>query len=708
MQTTPQQTAAILDLTRIPSLPQILIELIDACSSQDVDLQTVGTIVCRDAAISARILQLANSAFLGTRTSFSDIEQAVIYLGIDTVRNLAISVSVHEAFRSYSGPAGTSPARFWYHSLLTAVLAKSLAQLNNYPRPAEAYLAGLLHDLGKLLLEQAYPQEYRRIAERARLDQTRLEVLEKNRFGISHSEAGSQMVLRWKLQPSIATAIELHHSDDIPGHPTDPLVAILYLANLLSTAPAADQHLKREFCERLGISAQALSECLTAAAETVSTIAEHLGFTIESTEISQIDQPDADSGRTELLEKVGKLSRMHGILDNLIRADTPDRSLRVIEESLHILYDVDRCMIFLPEFDGNGFSGCCSEVNPLTSQADGLKISRADGEEILAMCPEWTRGVCLLAQQDGGAGTAIENQLYTLFASPFLLILALPAGDWRGFLVAAIDSRQTAHLQDCSDDLSFLARHAAFRLYLNVINRKTAEDLARERVEAVQQVARSIAHEINNPLAILQNYLSILDHRLAGKPDIHEELVMFNAEISRIGNVCAQLDDLSGTPPPHAASPVDLGSLLQECLGLFQQSLFQHQKITSYLDVAPQLPTIPSNPDLLRQILGNLLKNAAEALPVGGKVWLRCESIGHDRQPGTEGIRITIEDNGPGISPALAGKLFRAGVTDKDGGHLGIGLAIVKKLVTELGGSIDWCPRSGGGTCFTIDFLTKI
>ncbi|RPH38515.1 MAG: sensor histidine kinase, partial [Desulfobulbaceae bacterium] len=248
----------------------------------------------------------------------------------------------------------------------------------------------------------------------------------------------------------------------------------------------------------------------------------------------------------------------------------------------------------------------------------------------------------------------------------------------------------------------------AFRLYLNVINRKTAEDLARERVEAVQQVARSIAHEINNPLAILQNYLSILDHRLAGKPDIHEELVMFNAEISRIGNVCAQLDDLSGTPPPHAASPVDLGSLLQECLGLFQQSLFQHQKITSYLDVAPQLPTIPSNPDLLRQIFGNLLKNAAEALPVGGKVWLRCESIGHDRKPGTEGIRITIEDNGPGISPALAGKLFRAGVTDKDGGHLGIGLAIVKKLVTELGGSIDWCPRSGGGTCFTIDFLTNI
>lgn len=708
MQTTPQQTAAILDLSRVPSLPQVLIELIDACNSQDVDLQTVGTIVCRDAAISARILQLANSAFLGTRTSFNDIEQAVIFLGIDTVRNLAISVSVHEAFRSYSGPGGTSPARFWYHSLLTAVLAKSLAQLNDYPRPAEAYLAGLLHDLGKLLLEQAFPQEYRRIAKTARLEQTRLEVLEKNRFGISHPEAGSQMVSRWKLQPIIATAIELHHSDNFSGHSGNLLTDILYLANVLSTSPAADQRLIKKLGEHLGISAQALSECLTAAAETVSTIAEHMGFTIDSTEISQSDEPDADSGRAELAERVGKLSRIHGVLDNLIRAENPDRSLRVIEESLHILYDVDKCLIFLPEFDGNGFWSCCSEVNPLARLADGLKISQADGEDILAMCPECTHGVCLLAQKDGGTETAIEKRLYTLFNSPFLLILELPAGDWRGFLVAAVDARQSAHLHDCSDDLSFLARHAAARLYLDVINRKTAEDLARERVESVQQVARSIAHEINNPLAIVQNYLSILEHRLAGKPDIQKELVIFNAEISRIGNICTQLDDLSGTPPPHATSSVDLRSLLQECLGLFQQSFFQQQQITSQLDVTPQLPTFTSNPDILRQIFGNLLKNAAEALPAGGKVWMRCESIKDARKTGAEVIRITIEDDGPGISPAIAGKLFRAGVTDKNEGHLGIGLAIVKKLVTELGGSIDCHPRPGGGTCFIIDFLTNI
>ncbi len=708
MHTPPRRLDGLFDISRLPTLPQTLIELIDACVEHDIDLQTVADIVGRDAAISARILQLANSAFLGSRTSFADIEQAVIYLGIDTVRNLAISVSVHEAFKTFSSPNGISLARFWHHSLLTAVLAKSLAELVSYPRPAEAYLAGLLHDLGKLLLSQARPEEYYDLVGDPLLDPSTLELLEKSRLGISHSEAGGLLVGRWNLEIPIATAIEQHHREDAHLNPAEPLADILFLANSLSMSGQPDLNHLENLARRMHVDLQALAGCLETAGKTVSAIAGSMGILIERPPEIASEDAAADNGRQELIQRIRTLSRLHGVLDNLVRAENPDRALKVIEESLHILFNRGRCLVFLPRPDRGGFIAHGSSINPLFMQIKGFEISSEEGRDILSPCAKSNSGFSILTRPAAKDQASPGKKLFSLLDSALLLTVVLPAGDWRGFLVAAIEEEQREYLYGCRYDLAFFARHAAARLYLDVISRKNAENLAGERVNAVQQITRSIAHEINNPLAIVQNYLSILGQRLTGQPEIQNELVTISREMARIACISRQLEDLSSQVSPHVSIPVEINALIRESLNLLQHSLFARQAISSHLDADPRIPPIMSDPEALRQILANLLKNAAEAISSDGKVWVRTMFLAPADQTGAAGVRITVEDNGPGITPRLADTLFGAGVSDKGDGHMGLGLAIAKKLVGELGGAISCSERAGGGACFTIELLMKI
>ena len=111
----------------LPSMPQVLVQLIDSCHDSNVELLAIAHIVDKDAAISAKLLQLVNSSFIGARKAFTSIEQAVVHLGVDTVRNLGISISVQQVFRRVETNGLLSIDRFWHHSYLNALLAQKIA-----------------------------------------------------------------------------------------------------------------------------------------------------------------------------------------------------------------------------------------------------------------------------------------------------------------------------------------------------------------------------------------------------------------------------------------------------------------------------------------------------------------------------------------------------------------------------------------------------
>ncbi len=146
----------------LPTLPEILVKLLDACDDEEVTLPEIAAIITKDPALSVKVLQLVNSAYNGFRHTFTTIDQAVIYLGASTTKNLAISTSIHQVFKEKKIRDSKlfNTGVFWHHSLLCATIAKRLASLSYNCNPDEAYLAGLLHDCGKILLASTFPDSF--------------------------------------------------------------------------------------------------------------------------------------------------------------------------------------------------------------------------------------------------------------------------------------------------------------------------------------------------------------------------------------------------------------------------------------------------------------------------------------------------------------------------------------------------------------------
>ena len=180
-----------------------------------------------------------------------------------------------------------------------------------------------------------------------------------------------------------------------------------------------------------------------------------------------------------------------------------------------------------------------------------------------------------------------------------------------------------------------------------------------------------------------------------------DDLESIGREIGRIGDLSDQLRDLSGQVTAQATEPVDLSILITDVLTFFRQSLARSHGIDLCFSLQDGLPTVPSNGKKIRQVLGNLIKNAIEAIKDKGVIRVTAET-----SPAAAGlpraVKISVEDDGPGVLLLNVEDVFHAGITTKKDGHAGLGLAIVRRLATELGGTITCIKKQHGGMVFTL------
>lgn len=219
----------------LPALPAIVLELIRTFGQEDVDIDTLAAKIARDQALAARTLRLANSSFYGLASRVTTIGQAVVVLGFDSVRTLVAGGGIIDTL-SGAG-AAIDLAGFWRHSVANAVCARSLAR-HTGQNPENAFIAGLLHDIGRLVLATRFPAGYgEATARHERGDGRQLEA-EHAVLGIDHQRVGLMLAESWKFPPLIRRAIGNHHrpeGDDLGGlasvvHVADAIVHALDLA----------------------------------------------------------------------------------------------------------------------------------------------------------------------------------------------------------------------------------------------------------------------------------------------------------------------------------------------------------------------------------------------------------------------------------------------------------------------------------------------
>ena len=218
-------------LGNIPAFPPVVLRLLDLLSNDNPDISPLVQEIASDATLSAQVLRLANSPLFGLAAQIDNVQHAVVTLGFARVQSLVATV----ATANYMKAALKTQAlhKCWRHTLASAILCRELSPAAGIPRD-RAYSLGLLHDIGRLGLLVAYPEDYNQILKAADRDAVSLLDLEKKRFGIDHCEAGRRLVEQWKLPPEFCIIAGRHH-DPPAGGPVDSLTLVHLACQLADT-----------------------------------------------------------------------------------------------------------------------------------------------------------------------------------------------------------------------------------------------------------------------------------------------------------------------------------------------------------------------------------------------------------------------------------------------------------------------------------------
>jgi len=224
-------------IERLPSAPHLYMALEKALKDEDVTLQTLGDIIQQDMGMTAKTLKLVNSSFFGLRRTIETPHEAVAYLGIETIKGLVLANGIFENAHPLSIRAFTLDD-LWHHSLHVAEGAKKLAILEGLSRSLqeEAFVGGVLHDLGVLVLASNFSKQYQHVAEMVLEEHISVPTAEQWEFGVTHAEIGAYLLGLWGIPASILKIVSLHHR---PGVTQDnqfsPLLAV-HLADVFSGA----------------------------------------------------------------------------------------------------------------------------------------------------------------------------------------------------------------------------------------------------------------------------------------------------------------------------------------------------------------------------------------------------------------------------------------------------------------------------------------
>ncbi|RSZ57412.1 HDOD domain-containing protein [Massilia atriviolacea] len=216
----------------LPSLSAVVVELLSSMEQEDIDVHVLGGKIALDQSLTAKTLRLANSSFYGMSSKVTTIQQAISVLGFHSIRTLVTACAVTASFPS-NAAGGIDLQAFWRHSVATAVCAKLLA-LHLKLNPDTAFTAGLLHDIGTLVLATRFPDAYAAmLAFRKEHDCYTIEA-ERAVIGVDHAAAGAALAAYWKFPADMQEAVAGHHQLDAAGKPTLPL--LIHAANVIAHA----------------------------------------------------------------------------------------------------------------------------------------------------------------------------------------------------------------------------------------------------------------------------------------------------------------------------------------------------------------------------------------------------------------------------------------------------------------------------------------
>jgi len=686
----------------LPSLPHILVKLVKACQNENASLQDISRIISADSFLTAKVLRLANSCYYRPSEKVVIIDQALMRMGRDAIKNLAVSAAVHQVFNTGVRMAsGFDMKRFWRHSLMCAILARMIAEKSAFNVPEQAFLAGMIHDIGRLILVTNLPQEYEQILAESK-DSSSLLMEQEIKAGIPHTEVGAWLLNRWNLDSMTSDAVLYHHEPVERIKDAFPLVKIVFAANVMSCVPASFRETSDVIKHLFPFSLSEANDMTLQAEAEVKELAESLGIQISERDVLSQEGEEDREKEEELIHNVRDISLLVGVLQNLAAAPEEDAMLKIMQQGICILFDVQRIVFFLYDNKKGVMSARIVRDDGHIDSPDGLTIPLSNGESILVQSLQKQAILSSFSSGKSKPLTIMDKQVLHFLEKEGMLCLPLVADkEPVGLMVMGISQPEEEVLVLQERLLSLLANHAAIAIHLERYKKNQAMKIASERLSASTALARRIVHEANNPLGIIKNYLKILVSRLGEESPVQNEVRIIGEEIERIVRILRELSDFSKSKVREKAA-VHVNALLDDIVRIISKSLPGTSQIKIHTDLLSSLPKIRGDQDGLKQVFINLIKNAIEALSDRGNIFIETMLMSERDTIPKGGVKVVISDDGPGLPSQVESRVFEPYTSTKGSGHSGIGLSIVHNIIKDHGGTVTYCSTAGKGATFII------
>lgn len=221
----------------LPTLPVVVSKILQVVGATKTASKDLADVISKDPSLSAKILRMANSSFYGLRNEVSSINHGVVILGFHTIKYLALGASSLNSIKKKNMTVSLSEEKFWEHSIACGICARLIASKTGYPVPEEAFVAGLIHDVGKLLLDKFLSTDYKKAILFSREKKRTLFEAEKKIVGVTHTTIGKWLSEEWGLPSPLTYAITYHNDPPFLSKSLSKkdltFISIIYMANII-------------------------------------------------------------------------------------------------------------------------------------------------------------------------------------------------------------------------------------------------------------------------------------------------------------------------------------------------------------------------------------------------------------------------------------------------------------------------------------------
>jgi signal transduction histidine kinase/HD-like signal output (HDOD) protein len=738
----------------LPTLSPVATRLLTITSSDDANLAEIGSLIEMDPSLATRILGLCRRSNTGLGDKITSVKRAVTMLGLDTVRSAVLSVDVYDLFTRQGDDldqrlSSTDPVAqelrqtvfdrvgFWKHALAVACCSQLLAEKQKHLNvsPDEAFVAGLLHDLGKLVLDLVLPQSYARVialAERRALPSAHLE---RDIIGLDHHTAGKRIGTHWGLPAELQEVMWLHSAPltTLPDVRHRSLIGIVTVAKALCRELhlgwSGDFHSitdPRALATEFGVDADVLAHIAAPLHEAVVDRFTVLGLddtTAPELLLQSLTAANRQLARatTAMAQRAENARIATDVLHSIESFQCAvDPSLGLSPTLTHVARCFDAC---LGAHGGEGVYAALFQLSPhepwelLHYAANGtmsgatLLTTPPDCDSSLSQSlsratlgtPLWTLAEWVLSSL--GSTSQLSN-LRRLRVLPLSRIGNAPIASPAAILYFA---DHVEHV-DCIPPALITSFAAAVRSAgqaerARVLTEKfvdvnrTLVDTQKKLTESeslarLGQMTAGAAHELNNPLTVISGRAQLLAATIND--------TTHRATAQAIQDAAGDLSELISSLNLIAAAPVPTVSVTtaRKIIDLAIEAASARLKREPLLEVElPRSIELLSDASLISRALTELIVNASEAAPDAGALLTIDLSNTNSTKDGQGLVTFTLTDAGPGLSPKAQKHAFDPFFSEKPAGRQrGLGLSRCKRLVESVGGSVTLTSPPSGGT----------